>query len=110
MNPGYIGGMHMAHLTMRPELVAFTRGLEASWDHPEQLAVIAITRLGPGVKTLGDLAPIEATGCVVLGLRARSRDAFEYHPDASARVRTGGELVALGEPAQIDALRALVGP
>lgn len=110
VNPGYIGGMHMAHLTMRPELVAFTRGLEASWDHPEQLAVIGIARLAPGVKTLGDLAPIEATGCVVLGLRSRSRGAFVYHPDGKARVRVGGELVALGEPAQIDALRALVGP
>lgn len=107
VNPGYIGGMHMAHLTTRPELAAFARGLEASWDHPEQLAVITVARVGATVKTLGDLAP--ATGCVVLGVRARARDAFEYHPHAGTRVRVGGELVALGEPGQIEALRALVG-
>ncbi len=109
VNPGEIGGVDLAHRTMRPELVEFTRGLEASWSHPEQLAVVDITHLPPDMRDLGALEIHARTSCVILGYRARNSGVFTYHPAPKTRLRTGGAFVALGEPSHIAALRMLVG-
>jgi|GEM_PF-470664 len=110
VNPGQIGGVDLAHRTMRPELVAFARGLEASWSHPEQLAVVAIESLPDGVRDLVTLDIPARTSCVILGYRARANELFTYHPTPATRLRIGGSFVALGEPNNIEALRALLGP
>ncbi len=110
VNPGEIGGVDLAHRTMRPELVEFARGLEASWNHPEQLAVVAIASLPPGVRKLGALEIHARTSCVILGYRDRASEVFTYHPPPGTRLHVGGSFVALGEPSHIAALRALVGP
>jgi Trk K+ transport system NAD-binding subunit len=108
VNPGEIGGVHMAQRAIHPELVEFARGLEASWDHPEQLAVVPIERLPERARRLEDLAVHARTGALVLGQRRRASGAFTYHPAPAAPLRVGGALLALGEPAELERLRALV--
>jgi len=110
VNPGQIGGVNLALRTMRPELVEFARGLESSWSHPEQLAVVAIASLPDGTRALAALDIHARTSCVILGYRSRGGGAFTYHPVPSTRLQVGGAFVALGEPSHIAALRALVGP
>jgi hypothetical protein len=110
VNPGQIGGVDLAHRTMRPELVDFARGLEASWSHPEQLAVVPIVSLPDGVRDLAALDIHARTSCVILGYRARTSGDFTYHPLPATHLRIGGSLVALGEPGNIAALRVLLGP
>ncbi len=109
VNPGEIGGVDLAHRTMRPELVDFARGLEASWSHPEQLAVVPIVSLPPRVRDIAALEIHTRTMCVILGYRARASGVFTYHPVPGTLLRLGGAFVALGEPSHIAALRALVG-
>jgi len=108
VNPGLIGGVNLAHRMTRPELVDFARGLEASWSHAEQLAVVTIGALPAGSPVLDRLEVHARTGCVVLGYRRRASGAFSYHPPPLTRLHVGGAFIALGEPAQIDALRTLV--
>ncbi|MFO0746092.1 MAG: NAD-binding protein [Myxococcota bacterium] len=107
-NPGEIGGVHLAHLAIHPELAEFADGLEASLDRPEQLAIVPITQASVAKKTLGELELQRLTGCVVLGIRDREGAAFVFHPTADARAKVGGSLVVLGEPGQLAALKALV--
>lgn len=112
-NPGEIGGVHLAHLAIHPELVQFAAGLEATWDRLEQLAIVPLegnvfagTR--KKARRLGDLEIQHTTGCVVLGLRGRKHPVFAYHPTDDARVTRGGALLVLGEHAEIALLRTIL--
>lgn len=111
-NPGEIGGVHLAHLAIHPELVQFAAGLEATWDRLEQLAIVPLEGGVFGgarrkARRLGDLDIQATTGCVVLGLRGRKSPVFAYHPIDEARVVRGGALLVLGEPSEIALLRTV---
>jgi len=109
VEPAQLGGSHLARAISNPELARFATAVIASPDLPEILRVIPIERGAPAAgRRLRDADLQRVTGCVILGVRARSHGPFRYNPPASTRLPAGGALVALGSEDQLARLVALV--
>ena len=109
VNPAEIGGEQLASRMLHPALADFVEALISSGDRPEQIVRLDVPAKSPlAGKTLAEARLQRRSGCVVLGLRRKGHSSFEYHPAQRAKLRAGGAVVALGEPAQLDRLRAIL--
>lgn len=109
VEPAHLGGRRMADLMLRPHLVAFSEAMLATEAHRRGLVEVPIAPGAPAEgQSLTDAALGQRTGCLVLGIRPRSRTDYLYAPDPDARLSGGGAVVALARPHELRRLRKLL--
>lgn len=109
VSPNVSGAIRMASMLLRPEVVAFldiaTRsdGLELRF---EQAAIQPNSKLA-GL-TLAEARIPQETGLIVIAVRKQTDEThqFVFNPVADTRLEPGDEMIVLGQPKQIDRLRA----
>ncbi|MEZ4265648.1 MAG: potassium channel protein [Myxococcota bacterium] len=109
VEPAHLGGSRIADLMLRPHLVAFSEAMLATEAHQRGLVEVTVTPGSPAEGlSLAEAALGARTGCLVLGIRPRSRTDYLYAPDPDARLSGGGAVVALARPKELRKLRRLV--
>ncbi|MCB9729138.1 MAG: potassium channel protein [Deltaproteobacteria bacterium] len=107
--PAALGGERLAHELLRPGLAAFSDALLASHARTASLRSFTVGRQSAlAGLALRDARIAERTGCAVLGVRRGPEGPYLYHPPPDHRLRAGGTIMALGEPAELASLAALV--
>jgi voltage-gated potassium channel len=104
-----IGGLRMASEMIRPHVVSF---LDSMLRDPTQAVRVGEAEIPADSpvrgKTLAELDLHNRTGLVIIAKRRGLGAAYEYNPRSSSRVEAGDVLIVCGEPAQVEALRALL--
>jgi voltage-gated potassium channel len=109
VEPAHLGGSRMADLMLRPHLVAFSEAMLATEAHRRGLFEVPIVAGAPAEgKSLAEAALGQRTGCLVLGIRPRSRTDYLYAPDPDARLSGGGAVVALARGQELRRLRKVL--
>lgn len=106
VNPQLIGGRRMAAFALAPDVAEFLDVVmhDESLDFRiEQIEVGATSPLQG--RTIGEVAVAEATGVVILALRPSMSAEFVPNPSDSVRIEPRSILIAIGTPAQLDAVR-----
>ncbi|MDO6675819.1 potassium channel protein [Tenacibaculum sp. 1_MG-2023] len=104
--PDKLGGSHMASLVVTPDVIEFVDRLTIEGETTANLEEVAINDLPEKYidKTILDLDLRKKTGCTVIGYRTPNKD-YIINPEASVKLETGGNLIVLGRPEQIETLR-----
>lgn len=113
VSPNLTGGIRMASMLVRPQVVSFldvvTRGDGLSL-RMEQVRIPANSALAD--RTLAEAKLRQKTGLIVIAVRridARQKEGeLIYNPGPDALVRSGDVLIVLGEQEQIEALKDVV--
>ncbi len=102
ISPNFIGGMRIAAVALRPEVVTFLdrmlRGKDKS-IRVEEVRIPERSRLAG--KTLGEAQIFERTGLQIVAYSLDgSEDCYVYNPDYDTRLNPGGVLLFIGGPEQ----------
>jgi voltage-gated potassium channel len=106
VNPQLIGGRRMAAFALAPDVADFLDVVmhdESLAFRIEQIEVGATSPLQG--RTIGEVALAETTGVVILALRPNPSAEFVPNPSSGVRIEPHSILIAIGTPAQLDALR-----
>jgi voltage-gated potassium channel len=106
VNPQLIGGRRMAAFALAPDVADFLDVVmhDESLDFRiEQIEVGATSPLQG--RTIGEVGLAETTGVVILALRPNPSAEFLPNPSSGVRIEPHSILIAIGTPAQLDALR-----
>ncbi|MDT4959321.1 MAG: voltage-gated potassium channel [Pseudonocardiales bacterium] len=106
VNPQLIGGRRMAAFALAPDVADFLDVVmhDESLDFRiEQIEVGATSPLQG--RTIGEVGLAETTGVVILALRPNPSAEFVPNPSSGVRIEPHSILIAIGTPAQLDALR-----
>jgi voltage-gated potassium channel len=106
VNPQLIGGRRMAAFALAPDVAEFLDVVmhDESLDFRiEQIEVGATSPLQG--RTIGEVGLAETTGVVILALRPNPSAEFVPNPSSGVRIEPHSILIAIGTPAQLDALR-----
>jgi len=112
VSPNRTGGVRMASMLLRPQVVSFldvVMGEEGLALRLEEVRVPTGSRLAG--QTLAEAQIPQKTGLIVIALYHRTEDGdrtLVYNPGSEERIREQDTLIALGEPERIDRLRAMV--
>ena len=109
MSPNVTGGIRIASVLLRPQVVSFLDVVTQGEDLElvlEQVPVPAGSSLD-GL-TLAEARIRQKTGLIVLAIKhgAERRDPFVYNPGPDELVKSGDTLIVLGHLEQVDRLRA----
>jgi voltage-gated potassium channel len=102
ISPNFIGGMRIAAVALRPEVVTFLdrmlRGKDKS-IRVEEVRLPQASRLAG--KTLGDAQIFEHTGLQIIAYSLDgSEESYIYNPGGDTRLNPGGVLLFIGGPEQ----------
>jgi len=107
--PSHIGGLRMASELVRPNAVDFLDKMLRERQGQLRVEEARVTESGAVAgKTLAEAHIPKHTGCVVVARRVAGGE-FEFNPTADTRLTAGDVIVAIGEVAQIQKLKALTG-
>jgi voltage-gated potassium channel len=109
VSPALMGGRRLAYEILRPAVVSFVDTLNApASEQSVQLEEVAITA-GSAVadKNLREANLRAQCNCMVIGIRASGAKRYTYNPSPDARLDAGGTVLALGNPEELRALKAL---
>jgi len=101
--PEEIGGIHMANLVIRPDVIQFLDMIDGLGRHNLRLEELKVQDLRPELKgkTLQELQIRPNSGATVMGLKTREQD-FIVSPPLSKQLYEGDVLLVLGTPEQIE--------
>lgn len=108
VSPNITGGIRMASVLLRPQVVSFLDVVTRSEDLELLLEQIPVPADSPldGVPLAKAEIP-RKTGLIVLAIKhGEDRRQFIYNPGPNEEVRSGDTLIVLGRPEQMDRLRA----
>jgi voltage-gated potassium channel len=110
VSPYGIGGKQMAALMLKPlvsdYLDVVTGGGELEFRVEELLLSDTCCAVG---RSIGDMAVRKRTGSTILAVRHGTTGAFDTNPSPDAMLESGDTIIAIGTPAEITSLEALVG-
>lgn len=112
VSPNVTGGVRMASMLLRPQVVSFLDVVTGMDDMPLRLEEVTVpegSRLAE--HSLAEAAIPQKTGLIVIAishLRAQDEGKLVYNPGPDERIRPGDILIVLGHTEQVDALRAIV--
>lgn len=108
VNPQLIGGRRMAAFAMQPHVAEFLDVVmhDETVDYDIEQVEIAASSTLCG-RTVGEAAIAARTGAAILALREGSRADFQPDPGPDVRLDDQSILIAVGTPAQLEALRTL---
>ncbi len=109
VSPHISGGIRMASVLLRPQVMSFLDVVTRSEDLELMLEQIPVPPDSPldGVPLARAEIP-RKTGLIVLAIKhgEQRRQPFIYNPGPNEQVRSGDTLIVLGRPEQMDLLRA----
>lgn len=114
VSPNVTGGVRMASMLLRPQVVSFLDVVTGMDDMPlrlEEVSVPEASRLAD--HSLAEAAIPQKTGLIVIAIshrEAQEEGRLVYNPGPDERIRPGDVLIVLGHPDQVDGLRAIVSP
>ena len=109
VSPNVTGAVRMASVLLRPSVVSF---LDVATRSPGMSLRMEQSRVGTASdlagKSLADANIREATGLIVIavGKRGSADGGYIFNPGADTLLEAGDDLIVLGKPEQIEALRA----
>jgi voltage-gated potassium channel len=112
VSPNITGGVRMASMLLRPQVVSFLDVVMGEEELALRLEEVRVPTASPltGV-TLSDAKIPQKTGLIVIALYHETETGgrtLVYNPGSEERIREGDTLIALGEPDRIDRLRRMV--
>ena len=109
VNPQLIGGRRMASFALHGDVAEFLDVVMHDEDIEYRIDQIRIPEASPASgRTLRELDLLSRSGAQILGLRLRDRGQFVANPPPETVLTSGMTVIALGDPAQIGALVAIV--
>lgn len=113
VSPNITGGIRMASVLLRPQVVSFLDVVTLAEDISLRLEEVTVPETSALVdQDLATAGVRERTGLIVIAIRhqeATPREASSlYNPGPEESIRPGDTLIVLGEPEQVDRLQQLV--
>jgi len=109
VSPNITGGVRMATVLLRPQVMSFLDVVTRSEDVELFLEQVPVPE-GSALqgRTLAQAEIPKKTGLIVLAIRHGEdrRHPFIYNPGPNEEIRAGDMLIVLGRPEQMDSLRA----
>jgi len=109
VSPNVSSAIRMASILLRPSAVSFLDIATRSTDLDLRTGEVKIP---PGSamcgKTLDQARIPEKTGLIVIAVKSSPDGTFTFNPSAKTGLENGDELIVLGQPGQIEALKAYV--
>lgn len=108
VSPDVTGGIRLASVLLRPQVVSFLDVVTRSEDLDLLLEQVPVPRDSTlDGTTLAEAEIPRKTGLVVVAIRHEQDGPkrFVYNPGPDERMRSGDQLIVLGSPEQIDLLR-----
>ena len=108
VSPNVTGAVRMASVLLRPSVVSF---LDVATRSPGMLLRMEQSRVGErsglAGKSLAEAEIREVTGLIVIAVSKKGRGEGDYifNPGADTLLEAGDDLIVLGKPEQIEALR-----
>lgn len=114
VSPNVTGGIRMASVLVRPEVMSFLDVVTRGEGLALRLEQVTVPNGSPlAGRTLADCRIPQKTGLIVIAVRRadeRGETALAYNPGPQERIDTGDVLIVLGASDQVDALRRVVSP
>jgi voltage-gated potassium channel len=109
VSPTLMGGQRMVSQMIRPSVVSLADALFVS-DSDIMLADIAISPESPvaGSRLDNYQAGADSGSAVIVAVATTNNHSYHYNPTPDTVLRAGGGVIALGDQAQLDQLRALL--
>ncbi len=111
VSPNITGGIRMASVLLRPQVMSFLDVVTRSEDMDLLLEEVGVPEDSPlSGHTLAEAEIPQKTGLIVLAIKhGGDRGAsFLYNPGSNEMVRAGDTLIVLGGPDQLDSLRRVL--
>jgi voltage-gated potassium channel len=111
VSPAQIGGMRLASEMIRPSVVSFLDQMLRDTNRNLRIEDVPVTA-GSALagKDVGSLKLHEyGTGLLLLAVRTGEGEHL-FNPPAATRITTGSALIAMGDPASVQRLRAVAAP
>jgi len=112
VSPNITGGVRMASMLLRPQVVSFLDVVMGEEGLTLRLEEVAVPKGSPlSGQSLAEARIPQKTGLIVIALYHRTETGerhLVYNPGSEERIREGDTLIALGEPDRIDRLRGIV--
>jgi voltage-gated potassium channel len=108
VSPNISGGIRMASLLLRPQVMTFLDVVTRGGERPLLLEEVLVPEGSPLLgSSLAEAKIPEKTGLIVIAIRHgdERRGTFLYNPGPDEMVREGDVLIVLGNSQQIDKLR-----
>ena len=114
VSPTITGGARMASMLLRPQVMNFLDVVTGMGEMPLRLEEVTVPEGSQLTDhTLADAAIPQKTGLIVIAIshvEAQEEGRLVYNPGPDERVTPGDVLIVLGQPDQVDGLRAIVSP
>lgn len=112
VSPNITGGIRMASVLLRPQVVSFLDVVTRSEDLDLILEEVTVPETsGLAGRSLAEAQIPRKTGLIVIAIRHGEdrREPFIYNPGPNEEIRSSDKLIVLGQPSQIDRLREELG-
>ncbi|MFQ5690483.1 MAG: potassium channel family protein [Gemmatimonadota bacterium] len=114
VSPNTTGGIRMASVLLRPQVMSFLDVVTRSGSLSLRLEDVRVPDGSPLLdRTLAEAQIPQKTGLIVIAIRHGEDPggrSFLYNPGSEERIRSGDVLIVLGEPQQVDSLRRMLLP
>lgn len=110
VSPNLVGGAHLAHNLMKPDVVEFLDLLDVGGTSSQNIEEILVSDLPDSSKAhmLKDLDIRKRTGCNIIGFKDHNGD-YVINPEPEHQLKSNSKLFVLGNEEQIRKLRELIG-
>jgi voltage-gated potassium channel len=108
VNPAFIGGMRMASMLIRPNVVTFLDRMLRGQGPSIRVEEVAVAPGSPlDGASLEEAQVYDKTGLRVVALRHPGQEEFVYNPADSERIPAGSVLIVIADPDRAEVLRRL---
>lgn len=109
VSPNLVGGAHLAHNLMQPDVVEFLDLLDVGGTSCQNIEEILVSDLPDSSEAhmLKDLDIRKRTGCLIIGFKDANGE-YVINPEPEHRLKPNSKLFVLGNEEQIIKLRKLV--
>ena len=110
VSPNLVGGAHLAHNLMKPDIVEFLDLLDVGGTSAQNIEEILVSDLPDSSQAhmLKDLDIRKRTGCNIIGFKDLNGE-YVINPDPEHQLKSNSKLFVLGNEEQIKKLRELIG-
>ena len=110
VSPNAIGGMRMASIMLRPNVVSFLDKMLRSSDQSLRFQEYSITEESSiAGKTLKETDIYHNTGLLVVAIKPFDKEGYLFNPDYHTKLEKGDVLIVMGSKKQLDKLEAFAG-
>jgi voltage-gated potassium channel len=104
-----IGGMRMASVLLRPNVVSFLDKMLRGSDAALRVDEVEVTDNSRWInKTLQEAEIMDKTGLVIISIKDKNTNTYQHNPKSSYVITKNDVLIVIGNPEQLEKLRLLI--